>query len=111
MTKVYYFKSEDQHELYIYGHAGYDEEGRDIVCSAVSSIGYALLGFLENEADDTSEYAYFTESGKLVVSANASASVDAAFKMAVIGLRQIAKQYPDHVRVSLTPHKADDLGE
>ncbi len=113
MTDVYYFRSEEEHELYIYGHAGYDSEGKDIVCSAVSSLGWALIGFLENNANDTSEYAHLTDSGKLAVCACSSPAVDAAYSMAVIGLRQIAKKYPDYVRFHTLPRsfEADDLGE
>lgn len=111
MTEIHYFRGDEDHELYIYGHAGFDSEGKDIVCSAVSAIGWALLGFLENNANDTSEYAYLSDSGKLAICAFASEVVDAAFDMALIGLMQIAKKYPDYVRVSIVPHKADDSRE
>lgn len=111
MTEAYYFRDDESHELYIYGHAGYDSVGRDIVCSAVSSLGWALIGFLENSANDTSDYAHITDSGKLAISAYSSPEVDAAFRMTLIGLMQIAKKYPDNVRVSIVPHKADDMGE
>lgn len=111
MTEVFYFRDDESHELYIYGHAGYDEAGKDIVCSAVSSLGWALIGFLENSANDTSDYAHLTDSGRLAISSGSSPEVDAAFKMTLIGLMQIAKKYPDHVRVSIVPHQADDLWE
>lgn len=107
MTQVFYFIGERGHELYVYGHAEYDEMGKDIVCSAISSLGWALLGYLENYAHDESDYAYLTDSGKLVVSAISTPEIDAAFNMAVIGLRQIERKYPDHVRVSIVPHSAD----
>ena len=111
MTEAFYFRDEESHELYIYGHAGYDEAGKDIVCSAVSSLGWALIGFLENNANDTSDYAHLTDSGRLAISSGSSPEVDAAFRMTLIGLMQIAKKYPDHVRVSIVPHQADDLWE
>ena len=111
MTSVFYSRTEDGHELMISGHAGYDSGGRDIICSAVSSIAYALLGFLENEANGASDCDYMTESGLLGVTAAASERVDVAFEMALIGLRQIELQYPDYVRVSIFPQQADDLGE
>lgn len=111
MTEVFYSRTEDGHELMISGHAGYDSGGRDIVCSAVSAVAYALLGFLENEANGTSDCDYMTESGLLGVTAAASERVNTAFEMALIGLMQIEMQYPDYVRVSISPHMADDLGE
>lgn len=100
MTHVFYNKDENGHELHIYGHALFDNEGRDIVCSAVSAIGFALLGFLENEANYSSDYAYLTESGKLSVSAASGERVDAAFDMTLIGLMQIANQYPQNLIIS-----------
>ena len=108
MTEVYYYRDKESHELYINGHAGYDDAGRDIVCAAVSSLGWALIGFLENSANDTSDYAHLTDSGRLAISSVSAPDVDAAFKLTVIGLMQIAKKYPDFVRVSIVPHKADD---
>lgn len=111
MTEVYYYRGDDSHELFIVGHAGYDSAGKDIVCAAVSSLGWALIGFLENSANDTSDYAHTTESGQLSISAVSAPDVDAAFKMTIIGLMQIAKKYPDFVRVSIVPHEADDSRE
>lgn len=108
MTEAFYFRGDDGHELYIYGHAGYDDVGKDIVCAAVSSLGWALIGYLENSANDTSDYAHLTDSGRLAISARSSPEVDAAFRMTLIGLMQIAKKYPNNVRVSIVPHKADD---
>ena len=104
MTYIYYSMTDGVHELSIYGHAGYDSEGKDIVCSAVSTIGYTLLGFLENEAHDTSDWSYATDSGKLCITAESSEKVDTAFDMALIGLEQMAHQYPRYVCISDSPH-------
>ena len=41
-------KSAKGFRMRIKGHAGYDEEGRDIVCAAASSLVYALCGYLLN---------------------------------------------------------------
>ena len=94
MTHVYYSKDKDRHELSAIGHANYDEQGKDIVCSAVSAINYALIGFLENS---TGMYDYFIKDGFLTAWSDRSRKRDAAFEMAIIGLEQIAQQYPDNV--------------
>lgn len=107
MTYIYYSMTDGVHELSIYGHADYDSEGRDIVCSAVSAIGYTLLGFLENEAHDISDYA--EDSGKLCISAQSTDQVDTAFEMAIIGFMQIARQYPKYVSISDSPHHGRTL--
>jgi uncharacterized protein YsxB (DUF464 family) len=36
--------------LKISGHAGYDEEGEDIVCAGVSALGYTLINSMEQIA-------------------------------------------------------------
>ena len=111
MTQVFYFIGDRGHELFIYGHAEFDEMGKDIVCSAISSLGWALLGYLENCAHDESDYSYSTSSGRLAVSSISTPEIDAVFNMTVLGLRQIERKYPDYVRVSIVPHSADDSRE
>ena len=95
MTHIIYSRTEEKHELIVSGHAGFDVTGKDIVCSAISSVCYALLGYLENYASVTSEY--YTASGSLTVTADRSPEVDAVFDMTVIGLQQIQKQYPRYI--------------
>lgn len=108
MTSIEYSRNEQRHELSIIGHACYDMEGRDIVCSAISGIAYALLGFLANNASETSDYASQTDSGALLIRSLAGdEKIDAAFEMAVIGLAQIAKDYPDYVQIQISATGGD----
>lgn len=100
MTRIDYSLNDGTHELAIQGHAGYDSEGRDIVCAAVSSICYALMGYLTNEGRG---WSYDIGDGQLRFAAGASDRVDTAFDMALIGLMQIAQQYPGYVSIN-SPH-------
>lgn len=97
MTELYYTRNDGQHELYVTGHAGYDAEGRDIVCSAISAVGYTLLGYLAN-CDEEPDFSYIDEPGRLVVICEITPKTNTAFEMAYIGLSQIAQQYPPFVR-------------
>lgn len=73
------------------GHA----TGSEVVCAGASAIVYALAGYLANtdcvhESD--------LESGKAKVSCVGDKGVQAAFRMAGIGLAQLAQQYPQYIK-------------
>ena len=84
--------------LSAFGHADYAESGKDIVCSAVSSLCTAfantLLGYgvpkscIRMKEGNFLVKAYIVENHKLC---------EGAFDMAVTGLRGIAEEYPDYV--------------
>ncbi len=111
MIRAYYTLNSKGHKLRITGHADYDNCGRDIVCAAVSSLSFALLGFLENNANETSDYCYQTDSGYLTIVSCAGGKVDAAFEMAVIGLMQIANKYPDNLKINISTSGGDSREE
>lgn len=92
MIEIRYAAENGRHRLHIYGHAGYGEYGADIVCAGVSAITFALLGYLELGQPAAAE---------VDITAHDDETVRAAFAMAVCGYRQIADQYPDHVRFVL----------
>ena len=82
----------------ISGHAGYAEAGKDIVCSAVTTLTQTLIRSLEDLARDKIQYEIssgradihyrnLSEEGKLLV--------DSFF----IGICQIAYEFPENVRI------------
>jgi uncharacterized protein len=84
-----------------FGHADYDQAGDDVVCAAVSAILQAARLGLEQHAKiqlDASQ-----ESGQLDMAwppeARDDASVVAIVRTAELAVRQIAAQYPGHVRL------------
>ena len=98
MVKVRY-NDTDSIMLRISGHAGYAEVGKDIVCAGVSAIAFALLGYLEN-IDKTVVSDIKDEEGYIcIVSNSIDKRVEAAFDMALLGLRQLELAYPDHINV------------
>lgn len=89
----------------ICGHAGYAVRGKDIVCSAVTAVAFAAIGYAEslyNPDDDPALRAYEEHSGFLVwqcpaVSAEDRQKLIPVLDAMVLGLKQIrdsaGKQY------------------
>ena len=100
MIRARYRSNGREHKLTVGGHANYDDHGNDIVCAGCSGIVYALLGFLHNHEGADLRLTASVESGETMIHWHGGeTAVEAAFEMAVIGLAQIAKRYPDHVAV------------
>lgn len=100
MIRGHYTHRGRKHELCINGHAGYAEYGKDIVCSGVSAIVYALLGWIEHHEDELTELEdVIVEDGQVYIACAGNDRVNTAFQVAVTGLVQIARQYPDCVEI------------
>ncbi len=90
--------------LEVVGHAGYAEEGKDIVCAGVSAITAALAGTLE-EAEERGRCSMEEKSREAYAMITADPrmgnmqEIKAYFKMAVTGYRMIAEQYSKHIEV------------
>ncbi len=88
------------------GHAGYAENGLDIVCSAVSVLLYnavnsceALLGAELSASDETDPFV--VEVPQQWVSHD---GVQLLLRSMEFGLRQIAEQYPEYLVVQTRPY-------
>ena len=83
----------------IKGHAGYAEAGKDIVCAAVSTLTQVFIASVEELTRDN----FITcdiSAGNVVIryrnlSGRAKLLVDSFF----VGIRMIADEYPDYVRI------------
>ncbi len=84
--------------FHISGHAEYSEAGSDIVCAAVSALSQtALLGLLHYMPDDVT-YQIDEENGFLTVHVQKCCETSQIiFHTMVLGLEQIAQQYPLYV--------------
>ena len=90
--------------LEVNGHAGYAEEGKDIVCSAISMLTDALGGVLEEaEARGRCEYRIRDGDGSVVITADPTLGsvneIKAYFRMVVTGFRMLQEQYPKHIQI------------
>ena len=86
------------------GHAGYAEEGQDIVCAGASMLMYALGRVMEeSEARGRCECKTKITDGKMIVWSNptmgAINEIKAYFRMAVTGFRMLQEEYPGKVTI------------
>lgn len=82
----------------IRGHAGYAEQGHDIVCAGVTALTQALIKSVQELTED--EIEYILESGIADielrnVSERSRTLIDSFF----IGVNLIAEEFPEHVKV------------
>lgn len=96
MIRVNYFQEGNCHRLSVSGHAGYSNNGNDVVCAGVSALSLALAAYLPTVAN-ISELRY--DSGELLVVCYGGKEAEIAFDMAMTGYLNIADKYPQHVEV------------
>ena len=101
MIYAKYDRNGDMHNLFINGHAGYAPKGQDIVCAGVSSLVYALIGWLENNSEYTRLVSIDDSNGEVVIYCEGDEMVSAVFYMTALGIEQIASTYPDHVDIDI----------
>lgn len=97
MTKVHALLQGKECALVLEGHA----TGSRDVCAAISSLVYALAGYLANaEIRGDAELQEITlEPGHVALRCTGGDAAMGACAMAIHGLRQLAAQYPDYIRV------------
>ena len=85
------------------GHANAErnEDGRDLVCCAVSTIMTTLANSCTKLADVKTHYAPKSGYGKVYVTAptHQRDAVEARFQMALDGLAVLAMQYPESIKI------------
>ncbi len=81
------------------GHSGYAEEGKDIVCAAVSALTTTCVNALESVAGVKPEVDI--KEARMIVSLPNGENHDAQviLKAMLQGLNDIASEYPDHLTV------------
>lgn len=103
MIKVVIRRSDDGsvQSFRVKGHAGYDVEGKDIICSAASAIAYTACGYFEEKynADGKKQTLFKEKSGDLswtrprITDGDEKIAADAVLDAMVIGFRQIEYSY------------------
>ena len=106
MIQVAFFKQEgDLVGFEASGHAGYDAYGRDIVCAAVSAILQTTLGGIQTvvgvqpRVHRSDRKGYLQVQVPLHVEEAKRHDSSVLIESAEAGLRSIAEQYPDCVRL------------
>ena len=94
MTTVSFCRNSDTYTVKCQGHA----TGSENICAAVSSIVYTLAGYLLN-SENIKVLTNKTESGNAEFIFSGGAEAAYCYKMAVIGLSQLAKSFPNFVKI------------
>ena len=86
--------------LTVRGHAGYAEEGKDIVCAGISAVFFSVPAALREKGF---KYYADAEKGFATVQAYPAAeerhSCIMIFETALAGLKELAKHYPEYVTI------------
>ena len=93
MTEAYFEQDHDRFLVTCKGHA----TGSEAVCAGVSAIIYALAGWVNNYAPEGVKIEL--ESGDALVTFKGGEAAQAAFDMALIGLKQIQLAEPERISV------------
>ena len=104
MTEILYRKYYDRHLIIIEGHSNFSQKGEDIVCSAVSCLGFTLLNTLTDEVGD--ERAKFVRNivrdGYMCLEvlpfSFAKERIQAIFDTVITGFCMVSEEYPDYVK-------------
>ena len=96
MIKVVY--NNDFKNLKITGHAGYADQGKDIVCASASSI---ILSSINLAIEFNSNVKYTDDLNKIEVINNTNDSnVTKVFSNMIACLEELERQYPDNIKIS-----------
>lgn len=96
MIKVVY--NNDFKNLKITGHAGYADQGKDIVCASASSI---ILSSINLAIEFNSNVKYTDDLNKIEVINNTNDSnVTKVFSNMIACLKELERQYPDNIKIS-----------
>jgi len=85
--------------IWVRGHAGYAPEGSDIVCAGVTALVQGFIRSVEELTQDAIKYDISHGSADIDtrnLGSDAQLLIDSFF----IGVKQIADEFPDYVRVS-----------
>ena len=98
IIKTNILSNEGNFSYIVEGHAGYAEHGKDIVCSAISSLHYSFLLWLEMAEI---EFESVDDGEKVGVSVIDKRARD-CYNMVIAGFDGIAYQYGKNVKIIYT---------
>ena len=96
MIKVVY--NNDFKNLKITGHAGYADQGKDIVCASASSI---ILSSMNLAIEFNKDVKYTDDLNKIEILNNTNdENVKKVFSNMITCLEDLERQYPDNIKIS-----------
>lgn len=99
MTSIHIERGKTTYEADIVGHADYAQEGKDIVCAAVSILVYVLEEEMNNNPDVLVKR-FDIQPGLVMVllEFKDTESVNTVFHLFENGMRMLAENYADYVK-------------
>ncbi len=100
MTNITVEKNGDRHILHIEGHAGYGTHGNDIVCAAVSILGYTWLNelLIMEERKQVKNVSYEEDNGKLLIEfSGGDNAVNTAYETILTGFEALQQNYSENI--------------
>lgn len=95
------YGSREPPSLIIRGHSGYSTEGTDIVCAAVSTLFLTLANSISEFTNDLVSVRSEPGDGALIWRGKISQTGRLLLDSALLGLRDVAEQYPEHVSFNI----------
>ena len=97
MIKVSIIKDNLIKEIKISGHANFANYGKDIVCSAVSSIATTTINNII--ALDNKAITYSADEGDILITNNDSEMASKLLSNMIMMLEDLAKDYPKNIKI------------
>lgn len=97
MIKVSIIKENLIKEVKISGHANFADYGKDIVCSAVSSIATTTINNII--ALDNKAITYSANEGDILITNNDSEMASKLLDNMIMMLEDLAKDYPKNIKI------------
>ena len=97
MTEIEIERDGKEWALYAKGHAS----GSQDACSGISTLLFALAGWLKNTSSDVDDACAMISSGESVIAFSGGAAAFAVAECVTVGLLQIALIHPEAVKVSV----------
>ena len=107
MTNITVEKKGDRHILHIEGHAGYGTHGNDIVCAAVSILGYTWLNelLIMEERKQVKNVSYEEDNGKLLIEfSGGDNAVNTAYETILTGFEALQQNYSENIKTRFSIH-------
>lgn len=93
----------NEYELSVSGHANFDENGKDIVCAAVSILFYTLAASLDDSICKAEKIIdKGSSSVRCTPKEGCGANVGLVFWTILNGIELLAESYADHVRLTIS---------
>lgn len=101
MTTVRCVNDRGEYQIDIDGHAEFNPGGPDLVCGAVSTLGFTLMSAIDNKDTEYKTIKY--ESGEIHITVKPTdmtqTDIDNIVETIMIGFAMLAEKYPENVEL------------